>query len=558
MGPCVAADMHPRQLTHAIHKVAAGPDELLALIQQHKQDMTSIHVSAAFSRLGKWCKQDSRPLQDPAVQQLLQLLEPLLQRDLQQFSQWELANAVQACHDLNREQAMQQLLQAFLQPEILQQADTRALRCVLSVDKARSVLSSDDRNHLHELLKPTALSQLAYGVWDAAKRGVWMSDQDMQDRLAALCKQLDRVSPGDISKVLYAAAKLGKQVDEQQLQQLLAALNDAACRLSPQALSGTLWACSQLRVLPLGLLPRCTQDPHHVATLVQAATPKQLAGMAAALGQMSSGDRDQPSKPYAVLGKSLLQQAVSLLQHGATAGGGLTAQHLTALCWMAAMLDLASAAAWVLQLVQACASDGMWETMRTTDLRRLGTVQLWLQDVQRRDTQLPTLNSVLSAHQLAQCRDRVEQHTARTAEEFRRSPGTQCVFEALQQLPADTWQEQPALAQCTADGKFAMHITAVLAGGVPYAVEVEGPEASVRVLDLKSHWNAPPTILHEGRRMDGPTGFRVRALKARGYRVEIVPLWRWEASRQAAGVRDFIQWALLRGQNSKKNGTVMA
>jgi hypothetical protein len=81
----------------------------------------------------------------------------------------------------------------------------------------------------------------------------------------------------------------------------------------------------------------------------------------------------------------------------------------------------------------------------------------------------------------------------------------QQVFKALQQLPG--WQDPPQQEKLTDDDNFSIDITAVTAAGVKLAVEVDGP----------THFVSP------GNRVNGPTQYRNRALKARGYLMVSIP-----------------------------------
>jgi very-short-patch-repair endonuclease len=85
----------------------------------------------------------------------------------------------------------------------------------------------------------------------------------------------------------------------------------------------------------------------------------------------------------------------------------------------------------------------------------------------------------------------------------------QQVFEAFEQLLG--WHDPPQQEKLTDDDNFSIDIVAVTAAGVRLAVEVDGP----------SHFVSP------GNRVNGPTQYRDRALKAWGYTVVSIPGWEW-------------------------------
>jgi hypothetical protein len=101
-------------------------------------------------------------------------------------------------------------------------------------------------------------------------------------------------------------------------------------------------------------------------------------------------------------------------------------------------------------------------------------VHLWLLD-----SGLPApdqgLSVVLSQQQLEQCRASWEQQLAAKTALSKTSDFQREVFAAAQQLPADLWQELPALEQVTADGAFSIDIAATTASGVRVAIEADGP-----------------------------------------------------------------------------------
>jgi hypothetical protein len=98
------------------------------------------------------------------------------------------------------------------------------------------------------------------------------------------------------------------------------------------------------------------------------------------------------------------------------------------------------------------------------------------------------------------------------------------VYDAVLQLPCDTWQHQPQSEQPTSDKACLIDIAAVTASGVKVAIEVEGPY----------HYVQPDNTL------TGSTLFRNRALAARGFTVISIPHWDWGELRSAAQQQQYL------------------
>jgi hypothetical protein len=174
----------------------------------------------------------------------------------------------------------------------------------------------------------------------------------------------------------------------------------------------------------------------------------------------------------------------------------------------------------VLQL--AAAASQLFSTASDEELQQLHQVHLWLLD-----KQLPApalgLSGVLTPHQLEQSRDSWEQQQTATAKQ-QSSRLQQSVYDAVLQLPCDTWQQQPQSEQPTSDKACLIDIAAVTASGVKVAIEVEGPY----------HYVQPDNTL------TGPTLFRNRALAARGFTVISIPHWDWGELRSAAQQQQYL------------------
>ena len=175
----------------------------------------------------------------------------------------------------------------------------------------------------------------------------------------------------------------------------------------------------------------------------------------------------------------------------------------------------------VLQLVRVCHES--WDMVDDLGKLQLYQVHLWLRDV---DEQSGALELYQGGLAVALSQSPLQECAASWAHQLEEIPAGrsgltlfhQQVLSILRGLPRQTWQQQPAAEQRTADGAFSIDIAAVTAEGVSVAVEVDGP----------THFLQP------GNKLDGPTAARNRALEARGYRVVSVPYWEWEGLSSSA------------------------
>jgi hypothetical protein len=175
----------------------------------------------------------------------------------------------------------------------------------------------------------------------------------------------------------------------------------------------------------------------------------------------------------------------------------------------------------VLQLTASASQ--VFSTASDEEKCQLYQVHLWLLG-----SQLPApgqgLAGVLTQQQLEQGRaNREEQLKARSQQQPSRLQHS--VYNALLQLPADTWQRQPQSEQPTADSVCLVDIVAVTASGLMVAIEVDGPD----------HFVQP------GNTLSGPTLFRNRALAARGYAVICIPYREWSALRTPEQKQQYLQ-----------------
>lgn len=489
-------ELSPKQLTSFISNTAT-PQDLLKLVQQHVEAMNAIHLAATYSRLSHMCQQQQQQQQSAAgvrqqaaaVQELLQLVEPRVQEQLQLLGAWSIASIMHACHYLRRKQLMPLLLERFLQPDVLHTATAQGL---------------------------------ANALWAACKSGVVPHDDDMVQLLAAFDWQLEVAKPQEIANVLVAVADARWQLPVRQCDRLLTALVRQLDDALLVDISNTLWACARMRLFPRTLLAGLERQPDRLQTLVSTANLQALANMAWACGQLAYRDE--------VLPGVLLQHATLLLSQQDDQRTKLKCQELCNICWAAAVLDMQQCSQEVLQLAQACSE--VWDVMVPTELHQLYQVHLWLSDCSQPSTehegeQAATdaagagaaggggggLSQVLTPQQLEHCRRSWELQLADKAVSHKASMMHKSVFAALLRLPPRLWQRPPAMEVRTADGAFSIDISAVTAAGLQLAVEVDGP------------WH----FIRPGHGLDGPTQYRHRALQARGYIVLTVPYWDWVA-----------------------------
>ena len=370
--------------------------------------------------------------------------------------------------------------------------------------------------------QPQAVSNTLWGV---ATMGQQVPAQQLQQLLGKFAAVLADAKPQEVSNILWAVADMGQPLP-QQLPMMLAAFAKLLLDAKPQAVSNIMWACGKMQYVPLPLLQSLQQQQQQrqlLQQLLTAAKPQELANMAWACGQL--GHKGQ------LLPGALLQQAVR--QDGGT--GSFTLQELCNLCWSAAVLDLQQCVHHVRQL--AAAASKLFSITSDEELQQLQQVHLWLLD-----SQLPApgqgLSGVLTQQQLEQCRASWEQQL--TATSMRQlSYLQQSVFDAVLQLPPNTWQQQPQSEQPTADKACLIDVAAVTTSGVKVAIEVEGPQ----------HYVQPDNTL------TGPTLFRNRALAARGYAVISIPYWEWDELHSKAQQQ---QYLLAKLQAVKKQPDVTA
>ena len=205
--------LSPQRLTAQL-QAANSPEQLLQLVQQHGGDFDHIHVSAAYTRAVKVCRQGVAPQHRPAAaQQLLSLLHQLAAQQQQQCGARQLANIIWSCGHLRCRDTAMLLLPVFLQAHNLQQAKPQHLSIVL---------------------------------WSVASLEQQLPPEQLQLVMAAVVKQLPEAKPQEVSNSLWAVATMGQQLPADQLQQLLQRFEHLLPKANPQDVANTLWAVATM------------------------------------------------------------------------------------------------------------------------------------------------------------------------------------------------------------------------------------------------------------------------------------------------------------------------
>jgi hypothetical protein len=451
-----------------------------------------------------------------------ELLPVFLQSDkLQAADPQEVSNVLWAAATLQlqlTDEQLQQMLQHFSSRQVLQQAKPQAVSNTLwAVATMQQQVPPQQLQQLlqcvQQLLPQARPQDVSNTLWAVATMQQQVPQQQLQQMLQRLQQLLPQANSQDVSNTLWAVATMQQQVPQQLLQQLLDRFQELLSTANPQNVANTLSACGKLQFMPLQLLSALEQQPQQLQKFLAAAKPQELANTAWACGQLGYSSKQLPG--------ALMQQVVRLLPSRGGVGS-FTAQNLCNLCWSAAVLDVQQCVPLVLQL--AGAASQVWGGVVDKDLQQLSQMHfLWLLD-----SGLPApgqgLSGVLSQQQLEQCRGSWEQDLAAETALSKTSDFQRGVFAAAQQLPADLWQEPPALEQVTADGVFSIDIAATTAAGVRVAIEADGP----------SHFIRP------GNTLEGGTKCRNRALAARGYAVLSIPYWEWQQLRGADSKQQYL------------------
>jgi hypothetical protein len=546
------------------------PQQLLQELQQQKLEqqggvLNAIHVSTSYDRLGVMCRADGAAADTEAAQQLLQHLGQLLLSVRGQMDTRALANIIWSCGHTQHVGPLAQLLEDLLQPRILSSANSQDVGNVMwALVTLEQQVPPQQLQQLADALAIALVSQpekvdpqhISNSLWALGKLGYQVLQQQLSVLLAAFTAEgkLSRASTQAIASLLVGVAYMGQQVPDAQLQLLMASLVSKCSRANTQDLANSVWAlsemvqqvqaqqlaqlrqllaafvqqlhralpqeianillaCARFRLAPVELLAALEQ-PQQMQRFLAAANPQNLANTAWACGMLGQNSE--------LLLAGLLQQAVKLLQQDCSR---FVCQDMCTMCWAVAVLDLRHYVPQVLQLAEAASR--VWGSASSKGMQQLHQTHLWLLDhklAPAKGGKGPGLLQVLSQQQLDECRQACQDQVATSAAAVP-SLLQQQVFEALHQLSG--WQDPPQQEQPTDDHNFSIDIVAVTAAGVRLAVEVDGRYHFVWVGDK---WE-----------VEGPTQYRDRALKARGYTVVSIPWWEWEQLKGAQQQRQYLQ-----------------
>lgn len=203
---------------------------ILDLFEQFDKHTNPLHITKAYTVLSGRVKKGRVQLNNPVLQQLLQLLADKVQQQLPQFGQRELTNSIHACHILQQQQQLWLLMAA-----------------ALTVGKAEGMLDDNQKQQIVALLRPRDVAGTAKDLWQAASQGQQLPHQQWRQMVSYILSQHDRIGPRTCAYVLYAAAKMRKFLTHQQLQQLLAELCRSRRAADAADIAGSLWGLAQMR-----------------------------------------------------------------------------------------------------------------------------------------------------------------------------------------------------------------------------------------------------------------------------------------------------------------------
>lgn len=169
-------------------------------------------------------------------------------QQLPHFGQRELTNSMHACHILQQHQPLRLLMAAFMEPDMLQQADAISLKAAIAVGKAEGMLDDKQVQQIAALLQPRDAAETAKQLWHAASQWQQLPHRQWREMVRDITSQHGRIGPHTCSYVLYAAAKMRKFLTQQQLQHLLAGLCGNLRVANAAAITTSLWALAVMRV----------------------------------------------------------------------------------------------------------------------------------------------------------------------------------------------------------------------------------------------------------------------------------------------------------------------
>jgi hypothetical protein len=241
----------PPQVLTTILKDAYSP-ELLQLLQRHAASLDHIHLTAAYAKAVKLCRNGVQLKRQPAaVQQLLLQLRQLVAQLQQQCGVRALATIMWACGRLCDVDTYTMLLPVFLRPSSLQQANPQDISDVLL---AAATLQLQPTGEQLQLLMQRSIEVLLHASPQAVSNKAWAFGKlqyNPQELLSALEQRPGQVqallaaaTPQDLANMAWAYGQLGckgGQLPGVLLQQAVKLQASKGARLNLQDISNLCW-----------------------------------------------------------------------------------------------------------------------------------------------------------------------------------------------------------------------------------------------------------------------------------------------------------------------------
>ena len=596
-----SSGLSPQALTRRLQD-CKSPEQLLQEVQRHAASLNHIHVSAAYTRAVKLCRNGVHPSQQPAtVQQLLSQLHQLATQLQQQCGARELANIIWACGRLRDGDTFTVLLPVFLQASKLQQADPQNVSNVLLAAEAVQLQPTDQQLQLllQQVLKvlPQAKPQEASNtVWAVASIHRQIPAQQLEPVLQHFMKVLPKANPQDVSNILWAVASMQQYVPKQhvpehQLQQMEQRSVELLAQAKPQDESNTMWAFGKLQYAPQELLSALER----FLELLPITNPQDVSNTLWAVATM------QQQLPSQQLQQFRLQQLQQVLQHFVEVLAQARPQAISNTLWACGKLQyrpqqLLSALEQHPEQLQALMAAAIpqdlanmaWACGQMGYKGRLLPEVLLQQAVTLQAGKTGCLNLqnicnlcwAAAVLDLQQCVPQVLQLAASTgclpkitmAEDLRQlyqvhlwlldsqppTPGQglsgvlspqrlqQCKEEWEQQVAVTVQQKVTDLQQ-----SVSAEVQRLPAGtwqqqpqleqrSKDRAFSIDVAATTAAGVELAIEVDGPTHFIQPGNTLEGGTLFRNRALAARGYVVVSIPYWEWEALRGAEQKQQYL------------------
>jgi hypothetical protein len=506
--------------------------DLQALVQEDGSKLELRPLLAVISRLKSVPASSPRQKLD-LLKELLQLVEP----QLQQCQPRGLGEVMLACAQLGYVPASlyNSCLHAFVSKR--HRADSQALaNVVYAVAKAPDdSIKKQWGPIVQQQLLPGYIGKLgtdtpqgiANVIWGVATIGQQLHAEQLQQLLAGFIGKLGTASPQDISMAIWGVATMGQQLPAEQLQQLVRALAAKLPSADPQNVANTMWGVARLQPQPFFPAPLLEiKAKQAIIRMVPAMIPQAVSNIAWACGVLGYADEQLLLPLFNKARDKTLSRRSSVRDVGDNVQG------VANMCWAAAVLNMQQLVSHVEQFAAAISS--RWGDVVAEGKQQLYQVHMWLLDLHSNSK---GLLGCLSEQQLQECREQWQKLIFEVAALDRTSPAHQAVFKVATHLPG--LSQPPKLEGLTADGLHSIDVLVVTGGGVPVAIEVDGPR-HFRQPDLQ------PT---------GKTQWRNRSLAARGYVVVSVPYWEWNQLPAAERV-GYLEGKIQQGLAGASGGVV--